>query len=54
MGRCQGGFCMDKVAKIIAKENKNNDDVKVEDNISSVKTIADLKNNSFLSLIRRK
>ena len=22
MGRCQGGFCMDKVAKIIAKENK--------------------------------
>lgn len=22
MGRCQGGFCMDKVAKIIARENK--------------------------------
>lgn len=22
MGRCQGGFCMDKVAKIIAKQNK--------------------------------
>ncbi len=45
MGRCQGGFCMDKVAKIIARENNMSEFDVLKEYMDSQLFISEIKEN---------